>query len=151
MPFWPLFAGGLLFDTRFTLKMIASSAYYYGRARLNPLWWQKRPFEKVFKFVRTEFKLFEHLDDFARRILNSPRVNAVFMGHTHGEMVRTYPRNKIYINTGTWMPMINLKLSNLGQSTALHYGLISFEGSGSPHVSLMRWHGHPPLCEEVIF
>src|SRR5262249_18780596 len=151
MPFWPLFAGGIFFDTRFTLKMISASAYYYARSRLNPLWWQKRPFEKVFKFARTELKLFEHLDHFARRILNSPPVNAVFIGHTHGEMVRTYPRNKIYINTGTWMPMINLKLSNLGQNTRLHYGLVLFDHSGTTRISLMRWHGNLPLSEEVIF
>lgn len=151
MPFWPLFAGGLLFDTRFTLKMIAASSYYYVRARLNPLWWQKRPFHKITKFLRTEFRLFEHLDQFAERILKNPGVNAVFMGHTHGEMVRTYPRNKIYVNTGTWMPMINLRLPNLGQSTALHYGLVRYASSGEPRVSLMRWRGRHTQTEEVIF
>jgi hypothetical protein len=151
MPFWPLFAGGLIFDTRFTLRMIGASSYYYLRARLNPMWWHKRPFHKISKFLRTEFRLFEHLDQFAQRILKSPGVRAVFMGHTHCEMVRTYPRDKIYVNTGTWMPMINLRLANLGQSLALHYGLVRYGPSGEPRVSLMRWRGRHSETEEVIF
>lgn len=151
MPFWPLFAGGIFFDTAFTLKMIGASLYYYSRARLNPVWWHKRPLHKVSKFVRTEFKLFEHLDQFAERILNTPRLKAVFMGHTHCEMVRSYHRNKIYVNTGTWMPMINLKVTNLGQNTALHYGMVEYDASGEPRVSLMRWHGRKAETEEVIF
>ena len=151
MPFWPLFAGGLILDTRFTLKMIAASSYYYMRARVHPLWWHKRPFHKISKFLRTEFRLFEHLDQFAARILKNPGVRAVFMGHTHCEMVRTYPRNKIYVNTGTWMPMINLRLARLGQSIAPHYGLVRYAPSGEPRVSLMRWRGRHSETEEVIF
>jgi UDP-2,3-diacylglucosamine pyrophosphatase LpxH len=151
MPFWPLFAGGIVFDTQFTLKLIASSVYYYGRARVNPVWWQKRPFEKLSKFLRTELGFFERLDHYAKKMLAGPELNAVFMGHTHCEMVRTYPRNKIYVNTGTWQPMINLKLTNLGQNIALHYGLVEYSRSGERRVSLMRWHGQRPVTEEVIF
>jgi hypothetical protein len=73
------------------------------------------------------------------------------MGHTHCEMVRTYPRDKIYVNTGTWMPMINLRLANLGQNIALHYGLVRYGPSGEPRVSLMRWRGRHSETEEVIF
>ncbi|MFZ5470517.1 MAG: metallophosphoesterase [Myxococcota bacterium] len=150
MPFWPLFAGGMIFDTRFTLKMIGVSAWAYARARVNPNWWSKRPFEKLAKFVRDDIKFFEALDHFAARILKADGVNAVFMGHTHCERVRAYPQEKVYVNTGSWMPMVQLKLSNLGSNLALHYGLVRWEKDGPPRVSLMRWHGQRPESEEVI-
>ena len=151
MPFWPLFLGGLIFDTRFTLKLFGTTGLTYLKARINPMWWQKRPFDKLSRFVRQEVKFVEALDHFARRILKSPGVNAVFMGHTHCEMVRTWPRGKIYVNTGSWVPMVNLKLSNLGQSLAMHYGLVRWENGEAPHIQLMRWHGTQPREEEVIF
>ena len=151
MPFWPLFVGGLVFDTRFTLKMIATSAFYFGRARLNPIWWEKRPFEKLTKFLRTEIKVFEDLNGFAGKLLKNPKLNAIFMGHTHGEMVRTHPNDKYYVNTGTWVPMVNLGWAHLGQNSALHYGLVEYDAHGAPRVSLMRWRGRRAVTEEVTF
>ena len=115
------------------------------------MWWQKRPFEKVSRFLRTEVRFFEALDVFAKRILQSPRVNAVFMGHTHCEQVRAWPHGKIYVNTGAWMPIVNLNLSNLGQNLSLNYGLVRWTKSGPPRVSLMKWHGQRPVTEEVAF
>lgn len=151
MPFWPLLVGGVFFDTRFTLKLLGTSAFYFGRARLNPLWWEKRPFEKLTKFLRTEIKVFADLNSYARKILKSPRLNAVFMGHTHGEMVRMHENEKYYINTGTWMPMVNLNLTSLGQNSALHYGLVTYDTDRRPHVSLQRWRGRRAVTEEVSF
>ncbi len=151
MPFWPLFAGGMIFDTRFTVRMVTECAVALVRARLNPRWWSKRPFEKVSKFVRQDIGFFEQLERFAQKMMTKDKsLNAVFMGHTHMEMVRTWPRDKVYINTGTWMPMVNLRLSNLGQGTALHYGRIEWRADAPPVVSLMRWHGKRPDTEEVI-
>jgi UDP-2,3-diacylglucosamine pyrophosphatase LpxH len=151
MPFWPLFAGGMLFDTRFTVRMVSECAIALVRARLNPRWWSKRPFEKVSRFLKNDVGFFEGLDSFANKMMKkNPALNAVFMGHTHMEMVRTWPKDKVYINTGTWIPMVNLRLSNLGQSTALHYGYIEWRPDSAPRVSLMRWHGQKPEAEEVI-
>jgi UDP-2,3-diacylglucosamine pyrophosphatase LpxH len=150
-PFWPMIAGGLMFDTRFTAKLLAHTVYYYAKARLNPVWWQKRPFEKLGKFLRQDVRFFDHLDNYASRLLRDPAVNAIFMGHTHNEMVRTYPRGKVYVNTGTWMPMVNLQLANFGHHQSLHYGFVKYLPDGKPRASLMRWHGKRPISEEVIF
>lgn len=151
MPFWPMFAGGVLFDTKFTLRMIGASAYYYGRARLNPVWWEKRPFDKLFRFMRTEFGFLEKLDHYAARILKNPGVHGVFMGHTHVEMVRSYKGGKVYVNTGTWMPMVAFKVPNIGQNTSLHYGMVTYGKHGEPRLSLHRWLGKRPQSEEVIY
>lgn len=150
MPFWPLFAGGMIFDTRFTIKMMAACASAFAQGRLNPVWWQKRPFEKATRFLRQEVGFSKGLEHSGARILKNPSLHAVFMGHTHQEMVRTFPQDKVFVNTGSWLPMVNLRLSNLGQHLALHYGLIEWRDDGPPRCSLMRWHGKRPETEEVI-
>lgn len=151
IPFWPLFVGGLILDPRFTVKMLGVTAVAYARARLNPVWWHKRPFDKLSRLLRHELDFFASLDHFARRILASSSAQAVFMGHTHCEMLRTYSQQKTYINTGSWMPMVSLSVANLGQNLGLHYGLVRWEKAGPPRVALMRWHGHRPVSEEVNF
>ncbi len=149
-PFWPLFIGGMIVDTRFTSKMIATSVSALIQARFNPAWWQKRPFEKLSRFIRNEIGFFETLDHHAARILKaSPNLRAVFMGHTHVPKLRGLGRDGVYINTGTWIPMVDLNLGRLGQRLELHYGYIEWS-DGAPQVSLHRWHGRTPESEEVI-
>lgn len=152
MPFWPLFAGGMIFDTRFTVKMITDCAVAFGKARLNPAWWSKRPFEKAGRFLRNDVGFFGGLEHRAEKLLNrkGSEVNALVMGHTHQEMLRTWPNDKVYVNTGTWMPMTSLRLASLGQSLMLHYAQITWRDDGPPRVALMRWHGQQPEVEEVI-
>jgi UDP-2,3-diacylglucosamine pyrophosphatase LpxH len=149
-PFWPLVVGGLLFDTTFTGKMVGKSVGALVQARLNPAWWKKRPFEKLSKFLRNDVGFFEHLDRYAERAMNAdPSLHAVVMGHTHVPMVRTFERGRVYVNTGTWIPMVDLGLGRLGQRLELHYAFIEW-GDGPPRVSLRRWHGQKPESEEVI-
>ena len=57
--------------------------------------------------------------------------------------------DKLLVNTGTWMKMINLNLQYLGQDSGLTYALIEYDDSGSPLVRLMRWHGTRTLCETI--
>jgi len=149
-PFWPLFVGGMIVDTRFTTKMIATSVGALIEARFNPNWWKKRPFEKLTKFVRDEIGFFSTLDHHAEKILKaSPHLRAVFMGHTHVPVLRGLGKNGVYINTGTWIPMVDLNLGRLGQRLEMHYGFIEWSADG-PHASLHRWHGKTPESEEVI-
>ncbi len=149
-PFWPLFLGGMIFDTRFTAKMVGSSAVAFARARFNPSWWQKRPFAKVSQFLSRDIAFFEALDRYARRILSGPGdVRAVFMGHTHVPLLRTWAGSRVYVNTGTWIPMVDLGMGRLGQHLELHYGYVEWHDDG-PRASLHRWHGTRPESEEII-
>ncbi len=150
MPFWPLVAGGLALDTRFTVKLLAACGVAFGRARLNPQFWSKRPFEKVTRFIQRDIGFFSGLERFAEKILDRPDASAVFMGHTHLEMVKSFPGDKVYVNTGTWMPMVSLMLGNLGQTHKRHFGLVRWSDDAPPRASLMRWHGSTPLEEEVL-
>jgi UDP-2,3-diacylglucosamine pyrophosphatase LpxH len=152
-PFWPLVAGGMVFDTRFTTRMVSDTARALVQARLNPTWWKKRPFAKLTSFLRNDVGFFSHLDRSAERIFKShPHVHAVFMGHTHVPMLRTsrvHGAVRTYVNTGTWMPMVDLGFGRLGQHLELHYGLVEWHDDG-PRASLHRWHGTRPESEEVI-
>jgi UDP-2,3-diacylglucosamine pyrophosphatase LpxH len=152
-PFWPMFVGGMLFDARFTSKMIGTSAWALVRARLNPNWWQKRPFDKISRFLRSDIAFFEHLDRYAERLFKAHReLRAIFMGHTHVPMVRTWRLDGVtraYVNTGTWIPMVDLGIARLGQRLDLHYGAIEWR-DGEVLASLHRWHGQRAESEEVI-
>ena len=152
-PFWPMFAGGMIVDTRFTSRMIADTARALVEARFNPTWWKKRPFVKLTRFLTNDIAFFEKLDHYAERIFKqSAHVRAVFMGHTHVPMLRTWRiggSTRTYVNTGTWMPMVDLGLGRLGQHLEIHYGLIEWHDDG-PRASLHRWHGTRPESEEVI-
>jgi hypothetical protein len=67
-------------------------------------------------------------------------------------MVRTWKAHgvtKVYVNTGTWIPMVDLGLGRLGQRLELHYGAIEWLPDG-PRASLHRWHGVRAESEEVI-
>jgi UDP-2,3-diacylglucosamine pyrophosphatase LpxH len=150
-PFWPLFVGGMFLDAAFTTKMVGISVAALVQARFNPAWWQKRPFEKLSKFLRNDVGFFEHLDRYADKLMKAdPQIHAVIMGHTHVPMLRTFPGGRVYVNTGTWIPMVDLGLGRLGQRLELHYAAIEWTHSGPPLVSLRRWHGQRAESEEVI-
>jgi UDP-2,3-diacylglucosamine pyrophosphatase LpxH len=152
-PFWPLIAGGTLFDARFTARIVSDTAKAFVQARLNPIWWKKRPFVSLRKFISNDIAFFEKLHEYAERIFrHAPHVRAVFMGHTHIPMLRTSIINgttRTYVNTGTWMPMVDLSFGRLGQHLELHYGLVEWHDDG-PRASLHRWHGTRGESEEVI-
>ncbi len=153
-PFWPLIAGGMVFDTRFTARMLGETAKGLVEARFNPTWWKKRPFANLRHFLRRDLGFFERLDHFADRIFKQhEHVRAVFMGHTHVPMLRTSQvagTLRTYVNTGTWMPMVDLGFARLGQHLELHYGVVEWGDDGVPNASLHRWHGTRADSEEVI-
>ncbi len=151
-PFWPLVAGGLLFDSRFTVRLLARSAETAVRTYLSPLWGRRRPFDKLGPFLRKEMDFFSGLDGHARRLFKRQAgLRVVSMGHVHTETCRSFGSDRLYINTGCWVPMINLDIQNLGQNSSPHYMLVRYGDRGDPRASLMRWNGPRPVAEEVGF
>jgi UDP-2,3-diacylglucosamine pyrophosphatase LpxH len=149
-PFWPLIPGGLLFDTRFTLRLLAASGQALARFYLSPHWRHRKPVDSLRRLQ--ELRFYGGLDGHARRIFRrDPSVRVISMGHVHTETCRAFARDRLYINTGCWVPMINLDIENLGQNTAPHYMLVRYTDKGEPRASLMRWNGRRPITEEVSF
>ena len=68
--------------------------------------------------------------------------------HSHGPRL-ALPGGKLLVNTGTWIPMINLDLQYLGRDSGLTYALISYDEGGRPTTTLMRWNGSRAPCEAI--
>ncbi|MHB1847066.1 MAG: metallophosphoesterase family protein [Deltaproteobacteria bacterium] len=151
-PFWPLFAGGAIFDPRFTARLSWASVVQFFRGAFSPIWRRRLPLGKLGRLLKQDMRFFSDLDGYARRILRrNPDVRVVSMGHVHTETCRSFPGDRLYINTGCWVPMVNLGIQNLGQNTAPHYMLVRYTDKGLPRASLMRWNGRRPITEEVSY
>jgi predicted phosphodiesterase len=89
-------------------------------------------------------------DDAAMRELRRVRgVRCLVVGHSHGPRFLQLGGDKLLVNTGTWMKMINLDVSHLGQDTGLTYCTIEHGDADAPKITLLRWNG-PRKPFEVI-
>ncbi len=157
-PFSRFVVLGLLFDTRFILKLLWRTLRYFVRNRVEVLaagqagggiarWWRR--FQHTIESTAT---LFPALDDYAEFILRNVRgVHTVIMGHTHFEVCRVYEQDKVYLNTGTWVNMISLDVPKLGRQQRECYALIEYPETGRPVTTLMRWRGRPKPTEPLLY
>ena len=77
-------------------------------------------------------------------------VHTLIVGHSHVPRVRTVEGGKLYINTGSWVRMINLDLDHLGREDGLTYALVEYDADGEPQTSLLRWRGLHREFEPVL-
>ena len=73
--------------------------------------------------------------------------DTIIMGHNHQAANRTFPGGKQYINTGTWIPITSLDMSNLGHQIKRTYALIEYI-DGKARASLKIWHGKPHVNDD---
>jgi hypothetical protein len=151
-PLGRFMAGAILFDTRFVLHFVYRSTIYFLKHRVFKIraWWER--IRNLPRMLREEILTLGTFDDAAVRALRAVRgVHTLIVGHSHGPRYRLLPGNKILVNTGTWMRMINLDIQYLGQDSGLTYALIEYSDEGRPHTSLMRWFGARRACEAVPY
>ncbi|MCS6799840.1 MAG: metallophosphoesterase [Myxococcota bacterium] len=142
----------LLFDTRFAIGFLWRSMVHFLRRRLFALsaWW--RALRNLPRTLSDEIFTLGGFDEAATRELRRLRgVHTLIVGHSHAPRYRALPGGKVLVNTGTWIRMINLDLSHLGQDSGLTYALVEHDGTGPPRTALMRWHGTTPPCEVVPY
>ena len=142
--------GALLFDTGFVLSFLWHSTVYFLRRRVFDIGaWLER-LRSIPRMLREDIIALGTFDDAVMRELRRLRgVRCLIIGHSHGPRYMQLVGGKLMVNTGTWMKMINLDVSHLGQDSGLTYCTIDYSGDGVPHVSLLRWHG-PRKPYEVI-
>lgn len=144
--------GAALFDTRFALSFLWRSTVHFVRRRLLAFAAWRDAIRNVPRMLREEIFSLGGFDEAAMRELRKLRgVHTLIVGHSHAPRYRLLPGGKVLVNTGTWMRMINLDLSHLGQDTGLTYALIEHTGDGKPRTSLMRWYGKLPECEVIPY
>jgi len=145
--------GSLLFDTRFVLRFVWLSTLYFLKHRVFTVRAWRARMRALPRLLREEiFTLGEGFDEAAIRSLNRMHgVHTLIVGHSHGPRYLRLPGEKLLVNTGTWVRMINLDLRYLGQDSGLTYAMIEYSDDGKPRVQLMRWRGRYEPCESIPY
>ncbi len=152
MPFRRFLLSSLLFDFRFTLWFWTRTSIHFLRYRMlrvRGFWARLFAIPTVLK---NEIIAIADLDTAAVRTLRRLRgVHTLILGHSHAPRVRVIEGGKLYVNTGSWVRMINLDLQHFGQENGLTYALIEYDPDGEPQTSLLRWRGLHREYEPVLY
>ncbi|NOZ01415.1 MAG: hypothetical protein GXP54_05940 [Deltaproteobacteria bacterium] len=141
----------LVFDLRFTLKILWNMTSFFVSTRLKAIYRRQMDIIKTLQILGEEIAFYNNLERRASRLLRSAdEITALIVGHTHAAGVRRYPRNKVYVNTGTWVQTVSLDLRDLGTANRLTYAEVDYANIGPPAVRLMRWRGVMRKCEELL-
>jgi UDP-2,3-diacylglucosamine pyrophosphatase LpxH len=133
----------LLMDFRFAARLVARMAFHFMRTRAFPkegsiptkLW-------EGLKVIAHELEPVGQFDDTARHeLLRIRGVHTLVLGHSHEPRYWRLAEDKLYVNTGTWVKMININLHHLGQDTGMTYALIDYDSRARPRTTLYRWFG----------
>ncbi len=135
--------GALVFDTRFVLRFLWRSTVYFLRRRVFDIGAWAARIRDLPEMLREDIFALGSFDDAVLRELRRLRgVRWLILGHSHGPRYLQLEGGKTLVNTGTWMKMINLDVSHLGQDSGLTYCTIDYgDDAREPRVSLLRWHG----------
>lgn len=140
---------GLVFDLRFTLKVIGRMIRFV--LRRKPISLKGAGLLSTFQMLFVEVAMPNNME---RRVCNLLRttddISAIIVGHSHFAKLRRFPRGKVFVNTGTWVKIVSLDLRDLGTRNLLTYAMVEYRTAGTPIVRLMRWRGRPHEKEELV-
>jgi UDP-2,3-diacylglucosamine pyrophosphatase LpxH len=93
------------------------------------------------------------LEDLAEEFLTGPKADelpydTLIMGHNHQATARVLPGGKMYMNTGTWIPITSLEMGSLGHHKLRTYALIEYQPDGKARPTLKVWNGSPRISED---
>lgn len=143
--------GALFFDPFFAVGFILRSCFYYLRHRIFAFRNWPRLLRELPRLLREDVIALGGYDDLAvRSFLKLRGVHTLIVGHSHLPRYRVLRNGKVFVNTGTWMRTINLKLPYLGMDNRLTYALIEYP-DGRPQTKLMCWYGTQPVCEPIPY
>jgi UDP-2,3-diacylglucosamine pyrophosphatase LpxH len=152
IPLRRLMLGGLFLDFRFTVKTIFRTIYHFIRTRFSPHGNILRRFVDTLRIMRDEFS---PLDDYDRQAMRTLRrtqgVHTIITGHSHGARCRVLENGKLYINTGSWVRILNLDLAHFGQDAGLTYATVELIDGREPHTALRRWYGSHQLTRTLEY
>src|SRR5262249_53567176 len=113
-PFHRFLFASLLLDTRFALDFLLRSFFHFLLHRIFAIRAWRERFRNLPRLFREEILALESYDAVAIRELQKLRgVHTLIVGHSHLPRFRALPGNKLLVNTGTWIRMINLDLQHL--------------------------------------
>jgi UDP-2,3-diacylglucosamine pyrophosphatase LpxH len=152
-PMTRLLLGGLAFDMRFALKLSSKILYQFFATRLAPK--GGTVMNKIWEGLKIIMEVLaptRGFDQNAARTLRKTRgVHTIIAGHSHQPRYRLVAPGKLYVNTGTWVKMLNIDIQHLGQDSGLTYAMITYDENRQPRTQLMRWFGSYEISKQVPY
>lgn len=141
---------GLVFDMRFTVRMLWRIVKFFARTRLRTIYERELDVLKTLQILAEELALYNNVERRAFRLLRRcDDIKTVIVGHTHKAKIYRHPRDKLYVNTGTWVQSVSLDLPSLGTTRRLTFAEVVYGFSGPPTVRLLRWRGKMRTWESM--
>ena len=144
---------GLIFDTLFILRFAFAHFYYFAMVRFLYFYQSNRSFKDIYHNIIRELELFQDAEELTKSFFERNKVKALIMGHTHQAMFRTYEDGSVFVNTGTWIKMVNLDFHSNCPEINLTYCQIEISDKKNKvsddfehlNVSLHIWQGKQTL------
>ena len=152
VPFRRFLFASLLFDFRFIVGFCLRTIVHFLGKRLRTVHGFFAKLRALPLVLKEEIFAIADFDTAAIRCLRRLHgVHTLIVGHSHAPKVRLLEGGKVYVNTGSWVRMINLDLQHLGQDSGLTYALVEYDADGKPETSLLRWRGMHREFEPVLY
>ncbi len=152
IPLRRLLLASIVLDFRFAMKLIFKSIYHFVRTRFSRHGNILRRFVDTLRIFRDEISPLAEFDRFAMRTLRRTQgVHTLITGHSHGPRCRVLENGKLYINTGSWVKIINIDLQYLGRDDGLTYAMVESTDGREPRTTLNRWYGSHRLTRTVEY
>ncbi len=152
-PFSRYLQAAMFTDTAFAVPMAVKVFYYFVKTRFMESHRRAGDLRNTLRILLEESAIQIDFESQAFEIMRKePALNVVIMGHSHVPMVRRGPRDRLYVNTGSWTKLINLSLPELGVTHHRTYARVDYdEDLDRPRVGLYQWHGHQEISEEIQY
>jgi len=139
---------GLVFETRFTIRLLASSVRFFLSSRTSDVRPEEIGFTEKVQIALENISVFSDFEKEAfKRVRGQEEFATLIVGHSHKAMIRRFPGNRTYVNTGSWTKTIRLEIGDFGPANRLTYAVVEYPVKGPPAVRLMRWRGIQQVTE----
>ena len=152
-PFSRYLQAALVTDTAFAASLALKATYYFVKTRFVESRKRAGDLKSTLRILMEEAVVYKDFETQAFEIMTrEPELRAVIMGHSHVPMVRSGAGDRLYVNTGTWTKLINLRLPEMGVTHRRTYARVDYpDGPDSPRIGLFQWHGRPDAEEEIQY
>ncbi len=152
-PLHRLLLGGLAFDFRFAVKLTSKILYQFFATRIAPKGGNvlKKMVEGFSIIMQALIPTRSYDQNVARALRKTRGVHTIITGHSHQPRYRLVAPGKLYVNTGTWVKMLNIDIQHLGQDTGLTYAMITYDENRQPRTQLMRWFGSYEISKQLPY
>ncbi|HPB50348.1 MAG TPA: hypothetical protein PLY68_04455 [Myxococcota bacterium] len=141
---------GLVFETRFTVRLLGRSIRFFLQAPMGGQDQEELSLVKKIQLALENISLFSDFEKQAfKTVKGLEEFSTLITGHSHKAMIRRFPGNRTYVNTGTWTRTVRLELGDLGPVDKLTYALVEYPTKGPPSVNLMAFNGTRRVTEAL--